>query len=69
MYVCVGRIEHEKDIFDITEIVYDHVFFLIRCAMWENSTYCKKISDKMPVDGAPIASLSFCIIILSLSVK
>ena len=33
--------------------------FLARDAMCEASMYCKKISDKMLDDGAPIANPSF----------
>jgi hypothetical protein len=27
LYVCVGKIEDKKNVVDITEAVYDHVFF------------------------------------------
>jgi len=37
--------------------------------MCKASIYCKKISDNMPEDGAPIANPTFWIIILFLLVK
>lgn len=42
----------------LTEAVDDHAF-LVRCAMCEVSMHCKKISEKIPEDGAPTASLSY----------
>jgi hypothetical protein len=38
------------------------MYFLVRCAMCEVSMYYKKISEMMPEDGAPTASLSFWVI-------
>jgi hypothetical protein len=48
---CVVRIKDEEDIVDITEMVYDQMFF-VRCAMCTASMYVQ-IPDKIPDDGAP----------------
>jgi hypothetical protein len=68
LYACMVRIRDEKDIAYITEIVYDHVLF-VRCAMCEASVCGKKISDKMPGDGAVTANPSVWLIILFTLVK
>ena len=52
------RIKDEKDTVDKAEIVNDLVF-CVRCAMCKASMYCKKISDKMPEDGAPTGNSRF----------
>jgi hypothetical protein len=64
----VVRTKNYENIRDITEIVYDHVFF-VSCVTRKASVYCKKISDKMPEEGAPFANLSFWIIVLFWLVK
>jgi hypothetical protein len=50
LYAFVFRII--DDIFDVTEIVCDHVLFFM-CAIFKVCMYCKKISEKMPEDTAP----------------
>jgi hypothetical protein len=59
--LCTGLhgIKDEKDVIYITEVVYNHVFFLAMDVVCEASMYCKKISDMVLDDGAPIASMSF----------
>jgi hypothetical protein len=42
LYVCMAIIEDNKNVVDITEVVYDNVF-LVRCAVCELSKYCKNI--------------------------
>jgi hypothetical protein len=62
-------IKDEKDVVYISEVVYNHVFFLAMDAMCEASMYCKKISDRVLVDGTPIASYVLLEIMLPLLVK
>jgi hypothetical protein len=59
VYVRTVGVKDSENVIYISEVIYELMCFFVRNGICVYSTCCRKISDRMLGEGAPIASPSF----------